>query len=69
MKPPRLLTPFEALINAIACQQLTLTMGIRLLNRLIEAYGMALKTEEQEASTLFHVRKIWQMPTSKTYAR
>ena len=45
MKPPRLLTPFEALINAIACQQLTLTMGIRLLNRLTEAYGIALKTE------------------------
>lgn len=45
MKPPRLLTPFEALINAIACQQLTLTMGIRLLNRLTEANGMALKTE------------------------
>ncbi|MBV6397122.1 MAG: hypothetical protein CNIPEHKO_03005 [Anaerolineales bacterium] len=45
MKPPRLLSPFEALINAIACQQLTLTMGIRLLNRLTEAYGMALKTE------------------------
>lgn len=46
MKPPRLLTPFEALINAIACQQLTLTMGIRLLDRLTEAYGMALKTED-----------------------
>ncbi len=45
MKPPRLLTPFEALLNAIACQQLTLTMGIRLLNRLTEAYGVALKTE------------------------
>ena len=46
MKPPRLLTPFEALINAIACQQLTLTVGIRLLNRLTEAYGLALKTED-----------------------
>ncbi len=46
MKPPRLLTPFEALVNAIACQQLTLTMGIRLLNRLTEAYGLALKTED-----------------------
>ena len=45
MKPPRLLTPFEALVNAIACQQLTLTMGIRLLNRLTEAYGVALETE------------------------
>ncbi len=45
MKPPRLLTPFEALVNAIACQQLTLTMGIRLLNRLTEAYGVAVETE------------------------
>lgn len=45
MKPPRLLTPFEALVNAVACQQLTLTMGIRLLNRLTEAYGLALETE------------------------
>ena len=45
MKPPRLLTPFEALVNAIACQQLTLTMGIRLLNRLTEAYGVALKAQ------------------------
>ncbi|MCC7119097.1 MAG: DNA-3-methyladenine glycosylase 2 family protein [Anaerolineales bacterium] len=45
VKPPRLLTPFEALVNAIACQQLTLTMGIRLLNRLTEAYGVALTTE------------------------
>ena len=45
MKPPRLLTPFEALVNAVTCQQLTLTMGIRLLNRLTEAYGLALRTE------------------------
>lgn len=44
-KPPRFLTLFETLANAITCQQLTLTMGIRLLNRLAEAYGAALKTE------------------------
>ena len=31
----------ECLVNAIACQQLTLTVGIRLLNRLAEAYGTA----------------------------
>jgi len=30
---------FECLVNAIACQQLTLTVGIRLLNRLVETYG------------------------------
>ena len=39
LKPPRLPTLFECLVNAIACQQLTLTVGIRLLNRLAETYG------------------------------
>ena len=39
LKPPRFPTLFECLVNAIACQQLTLTVGIRLLNRLAEAYG------------------------------
>jgi DNA-3-methyladenine glycosylase II len=41
LKPPRFPTLFECLVNAIACQQLTLTVGIRLLNRLAEAYGTA----------------------------
>lgn len=45
LKPPRFPTYFETLANAIACQQLTLTVGIRLLNRLAEAYGPALETE------------------------
>jgi DNA-3-methyladenine glycosylase II len=39
LKPPRLPSLFECLVNAIACQQLTLTVGIRLLNRLAETYG------------------------------
>src|SRR5690242_5053163 len=34
VKPPRFPTLFECLVNAIACQQLTLTFGVRLLNRL-----------------------------------
>lgn len=41
MKPPRFASVFEALVNGIACQQLTLTQGIHLLNRLAEAYGPA----------------------------
>ncbi|MCL4804660.1 MAG: DNA-3-methyladenine glycosylase 2 family protein [Anaerolineae bacterium] len=40
-KPPRFPTVFEALTNAIACQQITLTLGITLLNRLTGAYGGA----------------------------
>lgn len=39
LKPPRFPTVFEAIVNGIACQQITLTQGIRLLNRLAEAYG------------------------------
>lgn len=39
-KPPRYPSVFEALSNAIACQQITLTLGIILLNRLAEGYGM-----------------------------
>jgi DNA-3-methyladenine glycosylase II len=41
MRPPRFATVFEGVINAIACQQMTLTLGIRLLNRLTVAYGAA----------------------------
>ena len=39
MRPPRFPTVFEALVNAIACQQLSLTVGIHLLNRLARHYG------------------------------
>lgn len=40
-KPPRLPSVFETLLNAIACQQLSLTVGVHLLNRLCSAYGLA----------------------------
>ncbi len=41
LKPPRFPSLLEALVNGIACQQITLTQGIRLLNRLTETYGAA----------------------------
>jgi len=41
MKPPRFATVFEGVINAIACQQMTLTLGIRLLSDLAVAFGPA----------------------------
>jgi DNA-3-methyladenine glycosylase II len=34
VKPPQLLTVFETLVNAFACQQLSLGVGLELLNRL-----------------------------------
>ena len=41
VKPPRFGTVYEALVNAVACQQMSLLVGIRLLNRLAQAYGKA----------------------------
>jgi DNA-3-methyladenine glycosylase II len=40
-KPPRLPSVFETLVNGIACQQLSLQVGIHLLNRLCRAFGLA----------------------------
>ena len=40
VKPPRFPTLFEALANAIANQQLSLEVGIELLNRISERFGM-----------------------------
>jgi DNA-3-methyladenine glycosylase II len=40
MKPPRYPSIFEALTNAITCQQFTLTAGIRLLSQLVESRGL-----------------------------
>jgi len=45
IKPPRFPTVFEALINGIACQQLSLDFGITLLNRLTKAVGAPLTLE------------------------
>jgi len=43
LKPPRFPSVFEALVNGIACQQLSLAVGITLLNRLSEAYGVGFR--------------------------
>lgn len=40
-KPPRFLSVFEGLINGIACQQLSLLVGIQLLNRLARNFGLS----------------------------
>lgn len=39
LRPPRFASAFEALVNAVACQQLSLDVGIHLLDRLAEVYG------------------------------
>lgn len=47
LKPPRFPSLFETLINAIACQQVTLALGIRLLNRLATAFGRRVEGDPQ----------------------
>jgi DNA-3-methyladenine glycosylase II len=39
LRPPRFPTVFEALVNGVACQQLSLAVGIQLLNRLSSDHG------------------------------
>ena len=42
LRPPRFPTVFEALVNGVACQQLSLAVGIHLLNRLTADRGRPL---------------------------
>jgi DNA-3-methyladenine glycosylase II len=41
VKPPRFPSLFEALLNAFACQQFSIEVGLELLNRLARTYGVA----------------------------
>lgn len=45
VKPPRFPTVFEGFVNAVACQQLSLTVGIELLNRLATQFGLSPETD------------------------
>lgn len=46
MKPPRFLTGFECLVNAIACQQFSLAAGIQILNRFSEVFGRSFQISD-----------------------
>jgi len=49
LKPPRFSSLFEALVNGICCQQLSLTVGIILLSRLSEKYGLSVRDERMNS--------------------
>lgn len=46
LKPPRFPTVFEAVANGIACQQLSLLVGILLLSRLAGKYGQTIASSK-----------------------
>ena len=58
LKPPRFPTLFEALANGIACQQMSLTLGI-LLNRLAEKLGVAVRSTSGLVQCLPAPRRSW----------
>jgi DNA-3-methyladenine glycosylase II len=48
LKPPRFPSLFEALMNAISCQQISLDAGLQIQNRLIQHIGMRVNHNERE---------------------
>jgi DNA-3-methyladenine glycosylase II len=46
VRPPRFPTVFEALVNSVACQQVSLDSGIAALNRLARAFGVSLINDD-----------------------
>jgi DNA-3-methyladenine glycosylase II len=50
LKPPRFPTVFESLVNAVACQQLSLEAGLSLLNRLAASHGQAVSIDGSSLS-------------------
>lgn len=49
LKPVRYPSIFEALVNAISCQQLTLNYGLTILDRLVRNYGKKFEYENSES--------------------
>jgi DNA-3-methyladenine glycosylase II len=47
MRPPRFPSVFEALVNGIACQQMSLTVGIIMLSRLARMCGPSLEIDDK----------------------
>jgi DNA-3-methyladenine glycosylase II len=52
MKPPRFPSVFEGVVNGIACQQLSLTLGIHLLNRLAANHGLSMAANGESSHAI-----------------
>jgi DNA-3-methyladenine glycosylase II len=65
LKPPRFPTVFEALVNAFACQQLSLEVGLELLNRLAEISAVQSGTIADGHCGFPSARDIMRLPASR----
>ena len=68
MKPPRFPTVFEALVNGIACQQLSLIVGLELLNRLAALCASARETGRRTVYAFPTPRDVSQLRPSQCHA-
>jgi DNA-3-methyladenine glycosylase II len=68
MKPPRFPTVFEALVNAFACQQLSLVVGLELLNRLAAVCGGSARLGVDAHYAFPSVRDVARLPSAMCHA-
>lgn len=64
VKPPRFPSVFEAFANAVANQQLTLEVGIELLNRLTNTYGVPAPSTDGLLYTFPEARVVADAPVA-----
>ena len=65
MKPPRFPTMFEAVVNAFACQQLSLEVGLELLNRLAMLCGAQAGTRHDVPHAFPSPHDVARLPAAK----
>ena len=68
MKPPRFPTVFETLVNAFACQQLSLVVGLELLNRLAKVCDVRRGTGERAKYAFPTPRDVARIAASRYHA-
>ena len=68
VKPPRFPTVFEALVNGFACQQLSLVVGLELLNRLAAVCGVRRGTGERAEYAFPAARDVAQVAPANYHA-
>ena len=68
VKPPRFPTVFETLVNAFACQQLSLVVGLELLNRLAKVCDVRRGTGERANYALPTPRDVARITASRYHA-
>lgn len=62
LRPPRFPSIFETVANAIACQQVSLTLGILLLNRLAQSYGRAYRNATTDSGSTETIARAFPTP-------